>query len=132
MPNQYSDKFYTDVDPHAAQFVSRFSLEDMLITIQGVSLLHGPSAMLCFTSLWQAIEKQRKEDEKVSDLVDQINEVLEFAQHSQELKSDDVYYEKIVIGLLNQATECGIFICQHFQDSFASTLSIYDYIRFHW
>ena len=37
--------------PYAAQFVSRFSLEDMLITIQGVSLLHGPSAMLCFTSL---------------------------------------------------------------------------------
>ena len=130
MCDLYPDKLYTDAGPYAAQLVSRFSLEDMFITIQGVPLLHGPLPMLSFTSLWQAIEKQRKEDEKVSDLVDQINEVLEFAQHSQELKSDNVYFGKVLVDLLNQATECGIFICQHFQNSFASTSSIYYYIWF--
>ena len=81
--------------------------------------------MHCFTSLWQAIEKQRKEEQKVSDLVDQINEILDFAQHSQEFKSDDVYLEKVLVDLLNQAAECGIFICQYLQNSFASTSPIY-------
>ena len=93
-----------------------------------MSVSYSPLAKICFTPLGQAIEKQHKEDQKVSDLVDQMNEILKFAQHSQELKSDDVYSEKVFIELLRQTTECAIFICQHFKGFFTSMSSIYYYI----
>ena len=66
----------------------------------------------------QAVEKQRREDDKISDLVDQINDVLNFVQHSQEIRLDKSYLERVVVQLLDQTAECAIFICQYFQNSF--------------
>ena len=71
-----------------------------------------------YLSVSQAVERQRKEDQRVADLVDQINEIFDFVQHSQEVKFEDPYWEKIAAQLLNQVTECAIFIFQHFQSSF--------------
>ena len=69
----------------------------------------------------QAVEKQRREDDKISDLVDQINDVLNFVQHSQEIQLDKSYLEEVVVQLLDQTAECAIFICQYFQRSFTRT-----------
>ena len=105
------------LDHLIAQFLPRSCLENLFVIIQGILVPYDPR-IASYLSMLQAVEKQHKEDQKVSDLVDQINEIFDFVQHSQEVNLDDPYWEKTVTQLLNQVTECAIFIFQHFQSSF--------------
>ena len=45
-------------------------------------------------------------------------------QHSQEVKLDKSYLEASVTELLNQISECAIFICQYFQHTFGGTVHL--------
>ena len=64
------------------------------------------------------------EDEKVANLVDIINDTLEYVADVKrvgENMENPSHITSTISSLLNQISECAIFICQYFKNGFMST-----------